>query len=224
VLHAHLMQLLFCELQILPPCACPVFHNKLESSRPRPYQIVCGRTAGSRVGTEPAVNQFASYSIASGASGDIFTGDPVKSTGSSDANGKPTIVVAAAGNTVRGIFNGCEYTNAAGERIFTKNWVSGTAATDVTAYVFDDPNQVFSVQADGAFAITDVGNKADFVAGTGDSATGQSRFELDSSDIGTGDGLLILGLEQVDGNEVGSFAKLLVLLREHELRGALTAV
>ena len=182
------------------------------------------RPAGSKTGSEPAVNQYAAYSIASGASGSIFTGDPVKSTGSADANGNPTIVVAAAGNTVRGIFNGCEYTNSAGERIFTKNWVSGTAATDVTAYVFDDPNQVFSVQADGAFAITDVGNKVDFVAGTGDSATGQSRFELDSSDIGTGDGLLILGLEQVDGNSVGDNAKVLVLLREHELRGSLTAV
>lgn len=159
------------------------------------------------------------YTIASGLAANIFSGDPVKMTGTGR-----NITVCAAGDTTIGIFAGCRYTNAQGEPIFSPYWATGTVAADAKAMVYDDPSIEFEVQADGAFVEADVGNKADFVAGTGNTRTGRSAFELDSSDIGTGDGLLILGLVDRPDNAYGTNAKVRVLLREHALRGALTAV
>lgn len=185
-----------------------------------------GFRAVSLHGTDPQFNVNASqgYTVASGYGTSLYYGDPVKLGGDADAKGRPEIIIAPAG-AVRGVFAGCEYTNAQGERIFSKHWPSGTVATDVIAHVFDHAETIFSIQADGDLATTDIGNKVDFVSGSGSAQTGFSAYELDSSDIGTGDALLIIGLDNTQiPNDFGANAKALVKFREHELGAALTAV
>ena len=162
------------------------------------------------------------YTIASGYNTTIAYGDPVKSTGS----GK-TIALADAGETMRGVFQGVKYRAADGSIVIKNVWVAGTVATDVEASVFDDPNILFSVQADEDIEAGDIGNTADLVAGTYDSAFGTSSYELDSSSVGKGAGVLIYELEPVastNGNTYGTNANVLVLINEHELKAAVTGV
>lgn len=159
------------------------------------------------------------YTIASGLAANIFTGDPVKMTGTGR-----NITVCAAGDTVVGIFQGCEYTNSKGERVFSRYWPTGTVATEIVAHVIDDPDVEFLVKCDEDVVEADIGNKADYVAGAGDTKTGLSGFMLDSSDVGNGDGLLLRSLAPLPDNDYGDDAIVVVMLREHALRGALTAV
>ena len=155
------------------------------------------------------------YKIASGSSTNIFTGDFVKllSTGSID--------VAAAGNRLLGVFAGVKYTASDGTPTFAKYWPASTAtlgSADAIAYVYDDPNIVFAIQGDGADAFTQIGNLADIVATAGSTVTGQSKMELDTSDIGTGTAnLRILGLVDDPKNSWGANAEQEVLIYEHEL-------
>ena len=67
-------------------------------------------------GTDPQFNVYApsGYSVASAYATDLFYGDPVKSSGTADAEGRPGVVRAAAGDTVRGVFVGIEYTDSDG--------------------------------------------------------------------------------------------------------------
>ena len=155
------------------------------------------------------------YKIASGSSTNIFTGDFVKllSTGYID--------VAAAGNRLLGVFAGVRYTASDGTPTFAKYWPASTAtlgSADAIAYVYDDPNIVFAIQGDGADAFTQIGNLADIVATAGSTVTGQSKMELDTSDIGTGTAnLRILGLVDDPKNSWGANAEQEVLIYEHEL-------
>jgi len=63
----------------------------------------------------------------------------------------------------------------------------------------------------------DIGNLADHVAGTGDTSTGQSKFEI-SGTTGTGTaGMRILGKYETPKNEFGTNGILEVTIHEHEL-------
>jgi len=88
--------------------------------------------------------------------------------------------------------------------------------------------QLFAVQCDGAFAITDVGQTADVVVGSGSTTTGLSAMELDSSDIGTGANLHIVGVVNDPSNDVvnnsGTNANVIVRINEHTFGGDGTAV
>lgn len=143
----------------------------------------------------------------------IFSGDLVKLV----ATG--TIEVAAAGDSVVGVFAGCSYTAADGEVKFSKYW---PASTDVkgayaTAYVYDDPKIVFRAQFDGASGIADIGQMADMVAGTGNTTTGRSGQEI-SSTTGTATAQLrILDFVGSPGNDPASNnAEAFVQIVEHE--------
>jgi hypothetical protein len=74
------------------------------------------------------------YSIASGATGDIFSGDPVKMLNTG------TILVAGAATTLLGIFRGCKFTNSSGEVIFSSHFPTTTVSSDIVAFVEDDPD------------------------------------------------------------------------------------
>ena len=154
------------------------------------------------------------YKIASETSSNIFTGDFVKllATGYID--------VAAAGNRILGVFAGCQYTATDGEVKFARYFPTGTATQgsgDVTAYIYDDPNIVYAIQSAGSADFADIGNLADHVAGTGDTSTGQSKFEI-SGTTGTGTaGMRILGKYDTPKNEYGTNGILEVIIHEHEL-------
>ena len=91
-----------------------------------------------------------------------------------------------------GVFVGCEYVNAQGQLTFSQYYPSGTAAptgTSIKAYVVDDPNVLFQVQADGAMDQSDIGANTFFAAAqstsTGNTATGNSTSAVDATTVTT---------------------------------------
>lgn len=134
------------------------------------------------------------YRIASSLAGKIFQGDLVKQvTGGG-------IERAAASSTVPvvGVFNGCQYTDpTTGEQVFKNYYPGGVAASDIIAFVIDDPAVVFEVQADAAFPVADLFGNFDIVdnATTGDVKSGRSNLELD---VTTGATTTTLPLKAID--------------------------
>ena len=81
-------------------------------------------------------------SIASGYGTDIFYGDVVKRA--SDGTIQKDTGTSTA--TPVGIFLGCTYTNpSTKQKLFYQNLPAGTAASDIQAYVADDPDVLFKV-------------------------------------------------------------------------------
>ena len=134
-----------------------------------------GLRPNSKLGSNVNSEGTTEYSIASGASGNIFSGDLVKMTSAG------TILVAGATDTpLLGVFRGCRYTNASGEVIYSAYWPNGTVSADAVAFVVDDPNALFEVQsaATGSVVQTVVGNNADSVYTSGSTVDGQSNVEI----------------------------------------------
>jgi hypothetical protein len=107
----------------------------------------------------------------------IYFGDPITplSTG--------YIARAAAGTAqIGGIFAGCKYLSTVMKRTVWSNYYPGSdAAADVEAYVIDDPNAQFMVQAGGtAIGLADLGLNVQFNLGTGNSSTGISGAYVES--------------------------------------------
>jgi hypothetical protein len=153
-----------------------------------------------------------------------FIGDAVKSAGSGDTLGiYPTVAQAAATNAIRGVVIGfADQPYMAFDRTNLSRKYR-PASTAMYAAVIDDPNVIFEIQEDsdgGALAATEINNNMDIVVGTGNTTTGISAMELDSSDAKTATAQIrVLGLAPwVEGNEIGEYAKWLVLINEHELK------
>ena len=108
--------------------------------------------------------------------------------------GDPILFVAAGielavSNSGRadGIFIGCEYTDSTGKRNVSPFWPGTASCTEIVAYVVDDPDVVFEVQATGVVALTDIGSHAGVstTVGTGSAYTGMSLATLLQSSIST---------------------------------------
>tara|TARA_B110000046_G_scaffold58458_1_gene65479 strand:+ start:6261 stop:6875 length:615 start_codon:yes stop_codon:yes gene_type:complete len=89
-----------------------------------------------------------------------------------------------------GVFVGCEYVNDQGQPTFAQYYPSATAnGGAIKAYVVDDPNVLFQVQADGAMDQSDIGANTFFAAvqstSTGNTATGNSTSAVDATTVTT---------------------------------------
>ena len=93
-----------------------------------------------------------------------------------------------------------------------------TTATNIVAYVYDDPMTVFRVQSAGTPAQTNIGNCADVVAGAGSTTTGQSGFEISGTMSNGTATCKILGLWESPDNSLGTNAIMEVLINEHLLK------
>ena len=89
------------------------------------------------------------YVIASGYAINVFSGDPVKLTsdgvvqlGTSDGTRSGT----TDGITLLGIFAGCQYNDATGKPTISPFWPASTTGTNITAWVYDDPETLYAVQ------------------------------------------------------------------------------
>jgi len=127
-------------------------------------------------------NNYKSYTIASAYATALYQGDPVLMT--TDGS----LIVGTSGSAAYvGIFKGVSYRNSVtGDVVYDNYWPASQTATDIVAYVWDDPNLIFKVEADQvgtALASTDIGSNADHNAGTGSNVTKRSGAVLDSSDI-----------------------------------------
>ena len=168
---------------------------------------------GSNVNSEGVTE----YSIASGASGNIFSGDPVKMMNTG------TILVAGAGDQLLGVFRGCKYTDSSGEIIYSSYWPDGTVSSDAVAFVVDDPNALFEVQsaATGSVVQTVVGNNADIVYASGSTVDGQSGVEISGTTAATSAQLRIVGISgDPENNTLGTGSQsanvnMIVKINEH---------
>ncbi len=159
----------------------------------------------------PYNGQFTEMALLAADSTATFVGDLVKLSGTADAQGRPSIAQAAAGNASVGVVVGF---------LPDPNDLSLTyrkASTLRVAQVCTDREMLYEVQADGAMAITNVGNVADIVVSAGSTVSGKSGMELDSSSAGaTAASLLIHSLVQREDNAFGTNAKVLVKIVEHQ--------
>jgi hypothetical protein len=149
-----------------------------------------------KLGSGVANGGTTEYSIASGASGNIFSGDAVKMTNTG------TILVAAAGDEILGVFRGCSFTNSDGETVFSSHFPDGT------------------VQCAGSLAQTDVGLNADISYTSGSVKTGMSALEVSATTAATSAQLRIMGFSgDPSNNELGSAnVNAIVTINEHFYR------
>lgn len=148
------------------------------SSTATPYGFLPVNLVGGRV-YAGAVRQIP---IASGYNTSIFYGDPVLLVNSGTIQ-KDTGTTAM---TPVGIFVGVSYTSPSlGYFQQDQMWTAGTAASDAMAYVVDDPNAVFQIQASGTVPATAIGENAAIVQNAGSAAMKKSRISLDAASLAT---------------------------------------
>ena len=121
--------------------------------------------------------------IASAYGTGIFFGDVVKL--SSDG-----VLVKDTGTSTAtpvGVFLGCSYTDPTFGKVFRQYFPSGTVASDIMAYVQDDPDALFKVAivssgtTIGTVQRTVVGNNAALVQNAGSTTTGNSGVAIDDT-------------------------------------------
>jgi len=143
----------------------------------------------------------------------LFVGDPVAHAGTAHTDGTPQIQAAGASGTPIGVIVGFEVDGSNLEQLYNP------ASTAGYAYVCVAPDVIYEIQEDGDVGTAGYGLNADCVATAGDTATGRSRYELDSSTAATTNLMLrILGLVKKPDNEVGTNSKLEVMINDHRLR------
>jgi hypothetical protein len=145
------------------------------------------------IGGAPYTGGQSRYRIAANYGTSIFQGDMVAQvTGG-------TVEVHADGGTVPvvGVFNGCQYTDpTSGEQVYSNYYPASTNASDIIAFIIDDPNVVYEVQADAAFPVADLFGNFDIVYTTaGSTLTGISGAELE---VSTGATATTLPIKAID--------------------------
>jgi len=145
------------------------------------------------IGGAPYTGGQSRYRIAANYGTSIFQGDMVAQvTGG-------TVEVHADGGTVPvvGVFNGCMYTDpTSGEQVFSNYYPASTNASDLIAFIIDDPDVVYEVQADDTFPVTDLFGNFDIVyTSAGSTKTGISGSELDVTTGATNTNLPIKAID-----------------------------
>lgn len=158
------------------------------------------------------------YPIANNYNTALYTGDPVKLvTGG-------TIEIAEPASTTAniGVFWGVSYTASDGTPVFSKVWNTPSNATNIRAFVWDDPDLVFMVQADQVGTALDqaaVGACIDLSSGSGSALTGLSAWFLDSSGSPGSSTAQVKILGAANGDfqwtAVGTAMDVLVMFNEH---------
>lgn len=135
--------------------------------------------------------------IASGYATALYTGTPV-------VIGTNGTVEISTGAAFDGVFAGCEYTDAAGNRRVSSWWSASTVATQIVAYIqAASSDVVFEAQADDTLAQAAVGDLVDLVPGTGVASSGLSNASVDASTAGSGTAARIVGFRIDPLNSVG---------------------
>lgn len=163
---------------------------------------------------------FRQYPILSGYATNIAAGDVVLLTD----NGTSTTITkqTATGDTSTdlaqiGVFMGCSYTDpATGQLTFNNMWPASTAASDARAFVCDDPDALYVVQADGAITNTlDIyGKNIAYVQGAVSTVFRASRVAVGVATLSNDNNLPVRIIDYLggpSGNEVGTAFPLLVV-------------
>ena len=175
------------------------------------------------------------YTIASTYAANIFSGDPVKlvdagtvQLGTSDGTRSGTV----AGISLLGIFAGCQFNDSLGKPTVSPYWPSGTTATEIIAYVYDDPETLFNAQytnpgTPGTTTMqTAVGEEMDWVVASpgGSTSTGLSTTQIGVIESTSGQ-FQLTGF----GNEVGdsitdAYIVAIVRINEHQYKASVNSI
>lgn len=143
----------------------------------------------------------------------IYFGDIVK-LNAAGTLGKDTGTNAA---TPVGVFLGCSYTDAVFGKTFRQFYPGAVTATDIKAYVQDDPDALFkvSVVSTGSNISyvnrTSVGNNAVLVQTTGSAVTGNSKVAVSSTTATTNTWpVRIIDVIAETASATGSFTEVIV--------------
>jgi hypothetical protein len=145
-----------------------------------------GLKAVNHVGGTPYAGSTRLLPIASGYATNLYNGTIVQIGTDGTIQLMPSIGSAAEpfdAGTV-GVFVGCTYSDpVTGNLTFNQYWPASTVAADAKAYVVDDPDVVFMVQADASVAQTGLGGNvplAEVQSGTtGSTVNGNSDIAAD---------------------------------------------
>ena len=157
--------------------------NVVEKFGLRPYRKLDGT---------PLVGAQNRYTIASNHTTAIFQGDLVipLTAGNIDRH------TANNSAAVIGVFNGCFYTDPTTQKpTFSNSYPGAIVASDITAFVVDDPDAVFLMDADAAFTRADLYQNYSVSTGGGNTTTGISEVQLDVSVSGTNASFVIQAID-----------------------------
>jgi adhesin HecA-like repeat protein len=151
--------------------------------------------------------------VASGEGTSIFYGDAVKLSG-----GYITRDPADSAMTPVGVFMGCTFTDPnTNQKVFKQYFPAGTVASDIQAYVVDDPDALFKVAVvssgttmSGVTQVA-VGLNAALVDNTGSTITGDSAVAI-SATTATTNTLPVRVVDVVPDtrNSLGSYTEVIV--------------
>ena len=186
--------------------------NQLEKFGLRPYRKLDGT---------PLVGAQNRYTIKPGYGTAIYQGDMVVpvSTGNIERH--------TAGNAaaVVGVFNGVFYNDPTTQKPTYKNYYPGGITPtqgDITAFVVDDPDAVFLMDADAAFTRADLFKNYSVTNTTGVTQTGISKVQLDVSASGIASTFAVQAIDisqDPDNSDTSvSNANILVRINNHFFR------
>ncbi len=170
------------------------------------------------------------YAIPASYAVNIQFGDPVIITNTGSTRGylarfnatttATTITSTGGGFGYVGVFVGCTYTDPTYGKVFRQTYTAGNTATDIQAYVVDDPDALFQVQADDTLGQTALGTNAALiqtVAGSGGANT-ISGVGLDASSVATTNTLPVRIVDFVNSttSQIGdAFTDVIVRINTH---------
>ena len=176
----------------------------------RPYRKLDGT---------PLVGAQNRYTIANNYGTAIYQGDLVQPT----TAGNIERHTANTSDAVVGVFNGCFYTDPTTQKPTFSNYYPGSvAADDITAFVVDDPDAVFLIDADEAFTRANLFANYSVTNTTGVTQTGISKVQLDVSATGTAATFVVQAIDisqDPDNSDTAtSNANILVRINNHFYR------
>jgi hypothetical protein len=175
------------------------------------------------------------YTIASTYAANIFQGDPVKLTdagviqlGSSDGTRDGT----TDGVALLGIFAGCQYLDASGKPTISPFWPSGTTGTEITAWVYDDPETLFDAQytnpgTPGSTTVqTAVGEECDWTVASpgGSTRTGLSTTQLSVIQATSGQFQITGFAYNINDSLTDAYVVATVRINEHHYKASVNSV
>jgi hypothetical protein len=175
------------------------------------------------------------YTIASGYAANIFMRDPVKlvNTGTIQlATSDGTRTGTVDGIKVVGIFAGVEYIDALGKPTWSNYWPTGITATNIVAWVYDDPEMEFDVQytnpgTPGTDSVqTYVGRQCDWVqtAAGGSTSTGLSATYLTAVQATSGQFQIVAFSRAIGDALTDAYVTATVRINEHQYKASVNTV
>ena len=173
------------------------------------------------------------YVIASTYAANIFSGDPVKLTdngviqlGTSDGTRSGT----TDGVSLLGVFAGCQYLDAGGKPTISPFWPTGATGTEITAWVYDDPETLFDVQYNnpsaGTTVQTAVGEECDWTVASpgGSTQTGLSNTYLTAIQATSGQFQITGFGYEITDSLTDAYVVVSVRINEHHYKAAVNSV